>query len=325
MERKVFVGFDGYVDRIVRIIRKCELGKNPEFYPTIESFAERTHQAAGLSCEFEIYRQEERLGGNAPILAKALAALGADVTMVAAVDHPIFDTLRKNAKVYSVGIPAECMNIEFDDGKLMMPDSTPMSEMNYQTLVQKIGEEKLKEMVGSASVAALVNYCGILQAYDLWKGFLEHIAVPGKMWFFDIADPTKYPAEHLIRCLELLREYRAFGEVVLGVNRNEASFLMNALQTSDEAEIVKRGYVDTLLVHPREGVSVIDASGETFVKGRLVEHPLVSTGGGDHFNAGYCYGRMLGMNKTEAAALGTRVSGAFVASGQSPDWDTVNI
>ena len=323
MNQKIFVGFDGYVDRIVRIIRQQAPGKEPDFYRGIGDFGDRVLQAAGLSSEFEMYRQEERAGGNAPIMANALAVLGADVTLAAAVEHPVFDALSKKASVFSLGAPAECIAMEFEDGKLMLADSTSLNSLDYSTLISHVNEDQLKKLVKHASVIALVNYCGITQAYDLWEGFLRYIAMPGKMWYFDLADPSKYPPEHLIRCLCLLRAYRDYGEVVLGVNRNEAEYLIRALDILEPSEIVRQGYVDTLLVHPREGVHVIDTSGEVFVKGRLVEHPKVSTGGGDHFNAGYCFGIMQGMNKTEAAALGTRVSGAFVTDGVSPDYQKV--
>ena len=52
--------------------------------------------------------------------------------------------------------------------------------------------------------------------------------------------------------------------------------------------------------------------------GPFVQQPKISTGAGDHFNAGFCLGRVLGLNLDESLCVGTATSGYYVRTGVSP-------
>jgi sugar/nucleoside kinase (ribokinase family) len=49
-----------------------------------------------------------------------------------------------------------------------------------------------------------------------------------------------------------------------------------------------------------------------------VQQPKISTGAGDHFNAGFCLGRVLGMSVVESLCCGVGTSGYYVRSAESP-------
>ena len=51
---------------------------------------------------------------------------------------------------------------------------------------------------------------------------------------------------------------------------------------------------------------------------RSSQQPRISTGAGDHFNAGFCLGRILGLDLEESLCAGVACSGYYVRSGQSP-------
>jgi len=49
-----------------------------------------------------------------------------------------------------------------------------------------------------------------------------------------------------------------------------------------------------VVVHPRAYAVAASADGVVMVTGPFVGKPLISTGAGDHFNAGFCLGKLLG-------------------------------
>ena len=85
---KAVVGFDGYIDELFRVVEQGDSARGYEFYQNISSFAVRIAEAAGKSADLEIVPGEKRLGGNAPIMANALAQMGVDVTCIGAMGYP---------------------------------------------------------------------------------------------------------------------------------------------------------------------------------------------------------------------------------------------
>jgi sugar/nucleoside kinase (ribokinase family) len=49
-----------------------------------------------------------------------------------------------------------------------------------------------------------------------------------------------------------------------------------------------------------------------------VKEPKISTGAGDHFNAGFCLGRVLGLSLEESLCTGVGTSGYYVRTAISP-------
>ena len=45
---------------------------------------------------------------------------------------------------------------------------------------------------------------------------------------------------------------------------------------------------------------------------------LISTGAGDHFNAGFCLGKLIGADNEIALQLGVATSGYYVRTAKSP-------
>ena len=85
-----------------------------------------------------------------------------------------------------------------------------------------------------------------------------------------------------------------------------ARFIHGKLQTSG------------VVVHPRAYAVAASAAGVVKVKGPFVARPRISTGAGDHFNAGYCLGKLLGAEDVIALQLGVATSGYYVRTAKSP-------
>ena len=57
------------------------------------------------------------------------------------------------------------------------------------------------------------------------------------------------------------------------------------------------------------------------VEGPFIAKPLISTGAGDHFNAGFSFGRLIGGDLHQALQIGVATSGYYVRTAQSPNVD----
>jgi sugar/nucleoside kinase (ribokinase family) len=330
------VGFDGFIDSLYRVIRDHKGGvKNP--YVDIPEFGREILSRAGRSGGFELSRQDVRAGGNAPLMSAGLSALGVATTCVGALGpppgiDPAFDPLREAGCELFSAAPAALTNaLEFDDGKLMLNDSRAFEGLDWSSVARTVGARRLGGLAQGSDLIALVGWANMPQATDLWRGLLEEALPAGnpgtpKKIFVDLADISRAGAPELLELAALLRRYRSRGAVALGLNENEALKLAERLGLGLGAvpleELTRKLYaalgLDLLVIHPRAGACVVDLEGVRSVPGRLVEKPLLSTGGGDHFNAGFCYGWLLGLPPVAAARLGVLVSSLYVERGRSP-------
>jgi sugar/nucleoside kinase (ribokinase family) len=73
-----------------------------------------------------------------------------------------------------------------------------------------------------------------------------------------------------------------------------------------------------VVVHPRRGAAAATATESASFAGPFVQEPKISTGAGDHFNAGFCLGRMLGLGLEESLCTGVATSGYYVRTAISP-------
>ena len=128
----------------------------------------------------------------------------------------------------------------------------------------------------------------------------------------------------------LLARFQQFGPTTLGLNEKEAFRVAGALGYQgggygrDNVRAVAKFISDalpleTVVVHPR-AYAVAAARGEVTadVDGPFTDNPLISTGAGDHFNAGFCLGQLLGLPDDEAATVAVGTSGYYVRHAASP-------
>lgn len=328
---KALLGFDGFVDKLAKVIEKRD--KNGEHaYASIPDFAVRIADAAGISCDLELRTISVLPGGNAPNMAKGLGALGVDTTLIAAIGeeslHPAFTRWEKYCKMIPVGEPSDTLALEFGDGKVMMADLSPFEGLTWKHIIETVGMAKLLELADECDMYALTCYSLLPHAAEIYDGFrrdvLEKLPHRSKkpLIFFDLADVSKHSAAMLQHCAEVLRAYRPYGETVLGMNVNETNCMTRAFGISDACTVQERlaalyqtGIADVLLSHPRDRCYVADTHGVREIMGVLVESPRISTGGGDHLNAGFCAAKLQGFSNDEAAVSAMKVSRCFVETG----------
>lgn len=326
------VGFDGYIDELDRVVQSVAADGSCTFFPTISSFAQRLAEAAGKSADIETVSTEVKLGGNAPILANALTQLGVDTTCIGAMGSPelrdVFQEMAKTCRCISLCNPAYTNALEFDDGKIMLANAKPLEGLNWTRVKEVVGLERVIALFESCTLAAMVNWGGVIGSEDIWSGIrqevLPRLEKKERLFFFDLADPSKRTAEQICGVLEQIRSFSPFGRVILGMNENEALRVSAAAggpaDTPERAAkaLYDRLQIDALVVHPIDRCIGVTCDGAVTEYGHVVAKPVISTGGGDNFNAGFCLGLMLGCRLQDAMIMGMATSGYYVGNGHSP-------
>ncbi|MBS0633770.1 MAG: carbohydrate kinase family protein [Verrucomicrobia bacterium] len=337
--KQTVVGFDGFVDTIVAPVGQ-RAGQGENFTPitTIAEFGQRILGAAGKSTNLEFYPRMEKLGGNGPIMANALLAHGAQVTYIGALGrtaiHPVFADLAAKAKIVSLCDPAATTAVEFTDGKLMLGMMRSLDEVTPQKIAAVMGADAYKTALAQADLVALVNWTMIPNMTAVFTDLVERVlpsspVPPNRRFFFDLADPEKRSRADLTYALTTIAKFEQFGRVTLGLNLKEAQQVFEALgfgvETESEAglrsmaqKIRKHLDLTTVVVHPRESAACATRDGTFWVPGPYVAQPLITTGAGDHFNAGFAMAEMIGLTPEACLGVGVCTSGHYVRTAKSP-------
>ncbi len=331
------VGLDGFVDEIIAVVDKRHDFQRYDAIATIEGFGRKIVDCAGNSSNYELIVKQMKLGGNGPIMANALAAAGLSVTYVGAVGyptpHPVFGELGQRANLVSVGDPGHTDALEFADGKLMLGKYTrEMSDINWENVTSRLGAGRFEGLLESATLIGMVNWTMLPYMSDIWEKMLE-AGVPNRAGrqrtlFVDLADPEKRTHSDIRHALHLLGRFQSQVDVILGLNLKEAGEIADVLGLvggAEESAIEKTASairaelgVACVVVHPRRAAAAATATHSAVFGGPFVAEPLISTGAGDHFNAGFCVGRVLGLTLEESLCTGVATSGYYVRTARSP-------
>jgi hypothetical protein len=334
----ITIGLDGFVDEIISVVHKRESADQFTRVPTLAAFGARISAAAGKSANAELVVERVKLGGNGPIMANALAAFGAQVTYIGNLGHPnlhpVFAELAKRATVYSIAEPGRTDALEFDDGKIMMGKHASLREVNWKNLVERVGRERLDGCFTNASLIGLQNWTMLPHMSDIWEHVLAEICpkMPGQprhTFFFDLADPEKRDPRDIRQAIALIGTFQKYFEVYLGLNEKESFEIGEVLgyqgahEGEDAVKAVARFIQDKIkisgvVVHPRAYAVAASTDGVVKANGPFVEKPLISTGAGDHFNAGFCLGKLIGADNEISLQLGVGTSGYYVRTANSP-------
>lgn len=332
-----FIGMDGFIDEIVHVVDKRV---NPtEFVrlPTIEKFGARVSAAAGKSTNFEMVPQLVKLGGNGPIMANAIAQFGIKLSYLGALNypdiHPVFKEFSEKGDVQSIANAGRTDALEFDDGKLIIGRMTQLGEVNWENIVARYGKEKFIEKFTNSDLVGFVNWTMLPFMSEIWEVVLKDICptLGGKRrkLFFDLADPEKRSKADIQRALALISNFEKYFDVILGLNEKEGYEIgeVLSLDTSDHSpeglakmalKIQSELKINTLVIHPVAFALAVSDGKVDLVQGPFCEKPLISTGAGDHFNSGFCLGKMLGLDNVNSLMTAVSTSGFYVRTAKSP-------
>lgn len=333
----VFAGLDGFVDEIIHAVDKRDTAESYQRIPSITRFAQRISAAAGKSTNIELVVQRTKLGGNGPILANALASFGLKVVYLGALGyptiHPVFNSFGKRAEIHSIAEPGHTDAIEFDDGKLMLGKLIQLKEVNWTNIQERFGRDKFADLFSRADLVGFVNWTMIPYMTEIWEALQRelcpHLAGPRRLMFFDLADPEKRLLNDISRALEYVIRFQEHFDVILGLNEKESLELIKVLGIKPKpatpeglselaADIVKILEIESLVIHPTRYALAANKQGVALVEGPYVANPLITTGAGDHFNSGFCLGRLLGLDNPMSLLTGVTTSGFYVRTAKSP-------
>jgi sugar/nucleoside kinase (ribokinase family) len=168
---------------------------------------------------------------------------------------------------------------------------------------------------------------------DIWASLLKELCPglsgPRRKIFFDLADPEKRTPQDITKALELIAGFQPYFDVILGLNEKEASEISAVMGLTHRphtpeglsetaCEINSRLHLSTLVVHPVAFAVAVSDGNASVVSGPVVAKPLITTGAGDHFNSGFCLGKLVGLDNRLATLTGVTTSGYYVRTGQSP-------
>ncbi len=282
---KAIVGFDGYVDKIQKVVRSKN-GSQSVYYNTITEIANHVATLAGVSGQIEIRNLELKLGGNAPIMANSLGALNIKNTCIGTMGYPdlnnVFEEMHPNCQVVSIAEPAQTNAMEFDDGKLIFSEVSTFEQLTWTYVAAVTGMENLSKWIYESQLVSFVDWANLNYCTDIWEGVLEDIVVTlnpspnekeigryyevnkkiadeegigmrHKNYFFDLCDPSKRSKEEILAALSVINRYKPYGKVTLGMNENEARKVYKSLDGENSSVVdlqtVARYIFDKITVH----------------------------------------------------------------------------
>lgn len=324
---RVFTGFDGFIDNILRPVKNRTDSNIFESINDIETFSERISSGSGKSINIEIVKERSSMGGNGPIMANSLSLLGNSIDIVGAfgkdeilpVFKPFTDRCRTAVTLCEPGITDA---FEFNDGKVMFNYPQSVLNISWELIIETVGIEKIRQMMGDNDYLAFVNWTMIPQMNDIFSKLTGLLSgLPGrKTVYIDLTDPKKRSREDLRLCMDRLLDMNVHADVILGLNESEAEqcAAVTGAQTeySDIKNLAENIYkvlpLRAVVIHSIKQASVCADGGSFLVNGPYTPAPKLSTGAGDVFNAGFYAGYIAGLTLEQCLVTGVCNSGYYV-------------
>jgi hypothetical protein len=334
--KKVAAGFDGFIDSIVKVVNYKNEDAGTVFFKTIAEFGSYISSKSGSGFSLESEELVQKLGGNMPIMANAIAQMGSKVECVGAFGvpniAPAFVDMHANCNLHSFTNPGFTNAMEFADGKIMLAQMTDLNHSDWNTIKNAIGLGKLKGIFTNANLICLVNWSELDHSNNIWQGLLDDAFIHNqhnkqRLFFFDLSDCSKRSKEAISLAINLIKQFGKYGQVTLSLNRNEANILYKTLITGDlpidmqytGERLFHQIGIDILIIHTSKTSLSWDKNGSYHHQPAFIAEPKISTGAGDNFNAGFCMAQMLGLNTELSLMMANMTANCYITSGKSPD------
>jgi sugar/nucleoside kinase (ribokinase family) len=330
----VIAGFDGFVDSIIRVVNKRKSFDSYQPYDGISDFARAINAVAGKSGNFELVTERTKMGGNGTLMAAAMQEFNHKIDYIGALGYPdieveFLEFVKRCNSAHSLAAAARTDALEFDDGKLMLGKLQSLNKLDAASVLKEVGEDRLMTMVSRAELVIFNNWTMIPHMNSIMELFLKYISqVPKKPDIFvDLADPAKRSDEDLMSVLELMKAFSEVTTVVLSLNARESEIVGELLGVAhpdikQRAKAIQEASgISTILIHPLEGAAAFGRHSKeaVWVDGPYTSKPVITTGAGDNFNAGFMNAWLADLPLTDCLTTGVFTSGFYVRKAASPD------
>ena len=331
-EKKMAVGFDGFIDTTVRPIYKVATQESEaELFKTISDFADFLKSKANKSCSVELQVESTSLGGNLAFISKAAGTLGVDVECVGMLGQTgTVDEAFKPlpCKLHSFAPPGTSTCLEFDDGKILLAPTYEL-EGNPWDMVLEATKGEVIEIFSEADLVALVNWSELSFSQFLWsetyeKVFSNQPMDKEKYILFDLCDISRKSKKEIEDILNLIGEFAKKRTAVLSLNENEALVIGENIygglsNPEGIAKNLREDYqMDEIVVHGVKFSLMLTERGMVMEDTIFVEKPVKTTGAGDHYNGALAAGLLMGLEDEERVELAHVVVNHYIRTGHSP-------
>ena len=329
--KKVVVGFDGFIDSIVRVI-KTKGEQQLNFFSSTVEFGNYVLEKSGSSFGLEMDVAQEKIGGNMPITAMAMSKLGADVTCIGALGYPainpLFNELANNCTCYTLAEPGTATALEFNDGKIILSQMKQLNEVQWNTIKEIIGLDKLIDIFNSSHLYALLNWSEVAASSNILKGLLKDVlpnCINNKIAFFDLCDCSQRTDADIHEMLLLLKEFSKHCEVILSLNKNESRRIYEVLfnekyigNFEDIGTFIQQSLSLNAVVLHTSAFSIGYTKNNNYKASTFfIAQPLISTGAGDNFNAGFIIATLLDLSIKERLVFANATASLYMQNGIS--------
>jgi hypothetical protein len=334
--RTAFLGFDACIDSIVRIVKDKNGENAASYFSGSDQLGEFLISLGNKSCGLELETKLSKIGGNMVIMGNALGNLGIQSVCIGTFGLPeilpVFRKMSVNCSLHTIGETITATALEFNNSKVIMFDPGPYNNLSWEGIKDSLGIEKIKDMVSGKRLISFVNWSEIENSSQIWKGFLDDILpavinIMEKPFFFtDFSDCSRKSKTEIQMAIDLLGRIRNYLKVHVSLNQNEASLVARALdlpENGTDEEFLKALFricnADVLVIHRVNDALAYDGLSFEKCDTFLCQEPKILTGGGDNFNAGFCYALFGNYSLLESLVIANAVSGSYVRTGESPD------
>jgi sugar/nucleoside kinase (ribokinase family) len=335
-----FLGFDACIDIIVRVVREKAENDTVSFFNESSGFGQFLMNLDNHSCGVELQTRFSKPGGNMVITANALGNLGVKTDCFGTFGLPeilpAFHSMSANCSLFTIGETISATALEFDRSKVIMFDPGPYNHLTWESIRERAGIGRLQNSLSGKQLIAFVNWSEIENSSLIWKGFLDEVIpfVPQlkerPLFFTDFSDCSRRTRAEIKAAIELLGLFRKYFRVIISLNKNEADLISASFDikkdTSDEVfikDLYKSVNADIVTIHRVNDALAYDGVSFESCSTFLCADPVILTGGGDNYNAGFCFSMLKGLGLFQSLIIANAVSGAYVKTGISPTLESL--
>ncbi len=330
-----FLGFDACIDIISGVVKGKREDGSLDYFTGSREFGQFLVQHENKSCGIELRTRVSKPGGNMVIMGNSLGNLGINVVCAGTFGYPsinpVFRSMSENCTLFTIGEEISTTALEFNDAKVMMFDPGPYDKLSWESIRETIGIPGISSFFSGKQLVCLLNWSEIENTSKIWKGIQDDI-LPGldfkgqrPLFLSDFSDCSRKSGGDIREALELVRKFRNYFSVILSMNQNEAELIAAALDVdwnSGEESFIKNlyeiGIADELVIHRSKDALAFDGTKYETCDTFYCREPVLLTGGGDNFNAGYSMARLLKLDLFQSLLTANAVSGYYVSNGRSP-------